>query len=482
MDLSLKTKQLQTLKISPKILQGLQVMQYNSGELAEYLKSELAENPFLEESENNNTVPLNSEELNWQDQNKYQRETLESNFYNNFHKPSTSDIIEKTTASRTSLYEYLSEQLSFAYLKETKESLEYKIGEYIISSIDERGFFPAAEIEAGINYFQKKSITAKEQTSKNQSPESAAITKNIKEIFLNVLETIQDFDPLGIASLDVQNFLIYQIKNSESLHFLALEILINDYELFQKKKIQMLMQKYEVSKKEMNETIDYIGQFEIFPLRNYTQQENDIVYIQPDVLVETIADKINVYLHNKGIPQLQINQNLVDSLHKEIAINKISPEQKKHFNQKLQAAKLLIANLHYRATNLEKVMERLVVVQRDFFFQGFAAIKPYTLSKLAAEITVNIGTISRLVRAKYIETPWGIFPLRKLFDHAIGDHKTPATKVKNLIAQIITDYDGDKKLSDHKIMNILNKQGYKVARRTVNKYRQQLQILSSMER
>ena len=466
MDISLKAKQIQSLKLTPKILQGLQVMQYNIGELAQHVKSEISENPFLEEveKENSDALPLNSEDINWDDQTKYEKEWGDNDFYSTRSQTSTSDIIEKKTASSVSLYEYLIEQLFFTY---PIDSREYKIGEYIISSIDKKGFFNEEEIKIGVDYFEK-------QTGSNEN--------NTKALFLNVLEEIKNFDPKGIATSGIKDFLLYQIKNHEPLNFLAIEILMNDYDLFEKKKYPALVKKYKTNKEKISQTIDCISELEILPIRNYSNQTNDTAYIIPDVLVEVIDKKINVYLNKSTIPNIKINAELESSFKQKENPIPVSLEQKKYFNEKLKSAKELIENINYRTSNLQKIMEKLIVVQKKFFLKGYDFIQPYTLSKLSEETHINIGTISRLVRSKYIETTWGIFSLRKLFDYSIGDDNVATSKVKKLIGKIISQYDGDKKLSDNKIANILNKQGYKIARRTVNKYRQQLQILSSTER
>ena len=446
----------QRLSITPQIIQIQKLVQYSQVELLDQIKQQIADNPFLEEFSNND-VNLDTNFINLEDEKKHH---LDYNDFSNKNKNHSDiqfndagSVIEKTHKETKLLSDDLLEQLAFLY---PKDSQEYKIGEFIIGSLDANGFFPQEKIVELMGYLKVELPDVKE-----------------------VLNKIQNFYPEGIAAFGLRECLLKQAENlidgKTSLEYL---ILNQFFELVDPKKVSQLSKALNEDVEIVKNALKNIAHLEPKPNRNYGGEQNAIII--PDVYVTIYGDKLNLSVNEEFIPKV-VYRDDYKKWAKKTSKNK---EWSQFIRNKQNEAKLLIHSLVYRKTNLMKVMERIIVHQRDFFFEGLRAIKPYTLVKLAEEIEINQGTLSRIVNSKYVQCDQGIFSLRVFFSSSIEREQgaISSQKIKDEIEQILKSYDGDKKLSDQKICNVLDKKGIKVARRTVNKYRRQMDILSSVYR
>ncbi len=458
----LHQKATQGLSLTPKLIQIFKLIRCSTTELIEYIQHEIAENPFLSEDlQNTNTVNIDEIKSNKLDDSiedgNYQIESYQTKDRNTLNKLDGLDksaIIEETITNTEHLSEVLLEQLRFYYLESEKK---YKIGEYIIGSLDDNGYL-------------KKEII----------PQLIKELKVSEQQFEQVLSIIKTFEPVGVASGDLQECILTQIRNinEDGDHELEYNIVKDHLPMLGKKKyLDILAKILNISSKEVRLAAQHISLLEPKPGRKYQPINN--IEIIPDIKVENIDGQLKLSLNNGYLPIIKFNKQYNDLL----KIKK-NYELFKYLNEKKEKAELLLESIEYRQSGLLKVMEKIIVVQKDFFYHGIKAMKPYTSLKLAESTNIHPGTISRIVNSKYIETEWGVFNLRIFLSSSIPstNGNVSSSKIKELIKEIIASYDSEKKLSDQKIAETLYKKGYTISRRTVTKYREKLSIPSSLYR
>ena len=463
-NLGLRQKVIQNLTISHKVILSLKIARYSTPDLANHIQHEISENPFLieelEELKDTNTLRLNeikTSEFDHQIENEYHSlekyHKREKNNLNKLKDFDRSTIIEETIADTEHLSDVLIKQLRFYYLENEKR---YRIGEGIIGSLDEDG------------YLKKKII-----------PNLIKELAENKRQFNQVLSTIKTFEPAGIASGDIQECLLTQIKNinENEEHQLEHTIIKNHFSLLAKKKYFEIAKLLNIPLEEVKTAAHHISLLEPKPGRKYHPLNN--IEIVPDVRVENINGQLKLSWNNSYLPKIKFNDE-----YKNLLKIKNNLKLTQYLSEKEQKARFLLESIEYRKSNLLKVMENIIVFQKDFFFHGIKSLKPYTLLQLTEKVNINHSTLSRIINSKYIETEWGTFNLSIFFSSFISsrDGKVSSNKIKELIKEIIADYDDEKKLSDRKITEVLNKKGYNISRRTVTKYREKLEIPSSVYR
>jgi len=233
-----------------------------------------------------------------------------------------------------------------------------------------------------------------------------------------------------------------------------------------------------VTAADIEEAAHLISLLEPKPARKYSSINVNFVF--PDASVQRQGNDLVVSINNEILPRISYNTE-----YKNLTKLKENERLQSFFKEKEENALVLICSIEYRISNIQKVVEALTKIQRDFFFDGPKALKPYKLINLSEELNINKGTLSRIVNSKYIDTEWGIVPLRIFFSSSLQGRLgsvVSANSIKEEIRGFIREYQGKKKLSDKMIVNYLNKKGINVARRTVAKYRAKLNILSSFHR
>ena len=479
-------RQGQQLKLNPKLIQAFKLLQSPLNDLATHIQRELAENPFLQEETNNElTLPSSATSS---------LANLEASSFSSSHHhanaTSVSDIIEATVSGHKYLSEELGEQLDLLY---QKDSLEWKISMEIISALDDDGYF-------------SDDLTHK-----------IALHLNVAEAtVLDILKEIQDFHPPGIAARNLKECLLLQLKrlkkdpisNTESLKEESLEekIIAENFDWLGKNKMtteKKILQRYKKLYPNLSETVirqalDSISMLEPKPARPYGNEQ--VQYISPDLYVFPQKDKstdLVLQVNDYFLPKISLNKEYDKYLH---LADK--DKLKNYLQEKKLSAQNLLDNLSYRKSSLQMVGEKLLELQKDFFLKGSTFLQSYQMKQFAEDIDIHPSTLSRIVNQKYIQTPFGLFSLRIFFSYIsqtktkisetpYDNHKHSAHQIKLAITKILKEHREKQSphnamrstvISDQKLTDLLSQAGYKIARRTVTKYRNQLNILSSFYR
>ncbi len=344
--------------------------------------------------------------------------------------------------------DHLLEQLNFISL----DPLEQKIGEYLILNLRDDGYLDeVVTVENVANIFD--------------------CTEKMVE---TVLKKIQFFDPVGIAARNLRECLLVQVQAAEDRPELALTIIDRHFDDFKNKRYDKIVADLNIDEAALRGASEYIGRLNPKPGEGiYNSKHN---YIVPDFLVEKVDNEFVVTLHDWNIPPLRINKTYKDLLRSR---NKIDKETKQYIRKKIESARWFITSIYQRKITMLNVMRSILQRQYDFFARGPEHIKPLIMREIAEMINMDISTISRVVNGKYVQTDYGVFELKYFFNEKIetdSGEEISTRRIKNRILEMIEKESPKKPLSDEKISAILLSEGFPVARRTVAKYREQLNI------
>lgn len=450
-------EQQQKLMITPELRQAIAVLQMSALELQEYINRELAENPFLEEKNEEGEEEREEKEEASSDEDRIE-DWLE--YYNdrdigiNVREKEEYKNFENYITRQPSLYEHLHFQLSLA-LKD-REDLE--IGDYIIGNIDNNGYLTVS-VEEMASHLNKD-----------------------REDVERVLKVIQTFSPYGVGARDLAECLLLQLMHYGKESDLAREIIQHHLDDVARGRINKIAQKLGVSQKEVQDICDLIRTLDPKPGLQYSNDE-EIKYVVPDVLVEKIEGEYIVIINDLNFPRLMINHVYEEILK---SPEDFSLETKKYLEEKMGAALWLIKSIEQRRMTLYKVARCIVDMQREFFEKGIAYLKPLTLKQVAEMVNVHESTVSRATSNKYMQTPQGLFELKFFFSSGVqagaGEEKVSSTSIKHMLQDIIANEDSSNPLSDEAIAKIFAEKGIKISRRTVAKYRQEIGIPAAMAR
>ncbi len=346
------------------------------------------------------------------------------------------------------MIDHLLEQLNFLSL----DPLEQKIGEYLILNLRDDGYLDEV-------------VTVENVASIFECPEKTV------EV---VLKKIQFFDPVGIAARNLRECLLVQLQAAEDRPELALTIIDRHFDDFKNKRYDKIVSELNISEAELRVASEYIGRLNPKPGEGiYNSKHN---YIIPDFLVEKVDNEFVVTLNDWNIPPLRINRTYKDLLRSR---NKIDKETKQYIRKKIESARWFITSIYQRKITMLNVMRSILQRQYDFFTRGPEHIKPLIMREIAEMINMDISTISRVVNGKYVQTDYGVFELKYFFNEKIetnSGEEISTRRIKNRIQEMIEKENPKKPLSDEKISVTLLSEGFPVARRTVAKYREQLNI------
>jgi RNA polymerase sigma-54 factor len=478
----------QQLVMTPQLQQAIKLLQLNRLELVGLVRQELEENPVLEEfaeidDESENAAaeyesvaerqPAEigdspGDEVAAVDAQKSSEELtdaekiadLEWQDYLNSN-PQTSQVsggdeerpsIDATLTRRDTLSEHLEWQLQLT---------EMPIGEevaarFIIGNLDERGYLRATISEIA------------RQSGMSEATVEAALAR------------VQDLDPVGVGARDLKECLLVQVRILEIDDPLVLRILEECLDLLIKRDFRGVARALDVSVTEVVAAAEIIGHLEPRPARAFGSDEP--VYIVPDIYVHKVNDDFHIVLNDDGMPRLRINGLYRDVLSRG---NGASKDTKEYVQEKVRSALWLIKSIHQRQRTIYRVMESIIKYQREFFERGVNYLKPLNLRDVADDIEMHESTVSRVTTAKYVNTPQGIFELKYFFNSSInrvvGD-AVASESVKERIRKLISAEDPRRPLSDQRIAEMLKVANIDIARRTVTKYRESLNILSSTKR
>lgn len=457
-------------KLSPQQIQFIKLLQVPTAELDTRVEEELEINPALEEGKDE------PEEREYDEPEEYDSSTDDVNIddylqddYSGYKMQGDGpnpddDDKEMPIAVGTTLNEQLELQLGYQNLGER----ETMIGKQLIGSIESDGYI-RRELEAIVN--------------------DLAFSQNI-ETDLDELESIlikiQRFDPPGIAARNLQECLQLQLERKQEEDEdvgLAIKIISDCFEEFTKKHYDKILKKLSVEDEEdLKDAIDVITRLNPKP-GGISGEMVKTQYLIPDFILENDNGKLGLTLNSRNAPQLRVSRSYSDMLE---AYGKSDKKDKKlketvtFVKQKLDAAKWFIDAIRQRQNTLLNTMNAILEYQYDFFLEGDESkLKPMILKDIADRIMMDISTVSRVANSKSIQTDFGIFPLKYFFSEGIATESgedVSSREVKQTLKSLVDEEDKKKPLSDDKIEKLLKDKGYNIARRTVAKYREQLNI------
>jgi len=396
------------------------------------------------------TETFDEVDLNWDD---YYSDA-ENSSYSGTHEDTEERDFTEYVAARTSLSDTLLWQLRCSVLG----GLDAEICEYLIGSLNEDGYLaPEAVAEA------------------------AEAFKASAQQVERVLSILQEFDPPGIAARSLPECLLIQMKALGSYSELAREVLENHLVEFQKKKYRELARLLGRDEEELLALYHKVCRLEPHPGRSMSS--DSVQYIQPDVYVKIIDGEVMIYLNEGQTGRLSVDRFYHRLMKQQQAA--LTQKEREYALEKYRSALTLIKNIEKRKSTILRVTEAIMDVQRPFLDKGIEALKPLTLREVADMVGMHESTVARVTSRKYVETPQGIFPLKFFFSSSIeseGNDAVSSRSIKDKLDQIINGENAKKPLSDQKIAEILNRQGFDIARRTVAKYREQLKILPAKYR
>jgi len=444
----LQLRQNQSQKLSPQQIQFIKLLQLSNSNIEAEIKKEIEENPALEENEENENIDI----VNTENYNYYQKSNNENSNFNR----------EENISNTESFRENLISQLNYQKLDKNQNI----IANQIIGTLDNDGYL-RRDIESIID--------------------DIAFAENIE--FKNsdiekVLLKIQKLEPAGIAARNLEECLILQIDSIEEPtqnQLLAKKIILENFKEFTNKKFDVIYQKYDHPKNIINNAFDYIKTLNPKPSGGL-EDSNLTEFLIPDFIVKKDNNEFIVELASGNKP-LNINKNYI-SIYDELKNKKNKDNESKEsfdfIKSKLEKAQWFVEALNQRNNTLLRTMNTIVKIQKRFFNDGDENdLKPMILKDIAEIIKMDISTVSRIVKSKNVHTDYGIFPLRYFFSESTikkGDDLVSSKIVKNYLSNLIENEDKSSPYSDDQLEKILKKEGYDVARRTVAKYREQLNI------
>jgi len=467
----------QRLVMTPKLQQALKLLQVPTLELEQILKQEMMQNPMLEEvdvgdEEEESTEESADDEIEAEAEAEKKEDEeapkdedfdLDDYFDDAFKlqgwEPEQEDIderFERVAVAPESGVEKLINQLKL----NVDDAVELEIGEYLVGSLDNDGFL-SVEVEEVARVFEV---------------EPARVER--------VLEVIQDFDPPGIGARNLQESLLLQLRAQGREDSLAGAVVTHHFDALKNRKFAEIAKELRVSPKEVQEIAEEIGHLD--PRPGLSTFGDDARYVTPDLVVEKVEGEYVVYLNDSNIPRLRVSKAYADELSRgRNSAGAGDGETRKFIIEKLNSARWLIQTIEQRRRTIVKVMQSIVEEQRDFFDKGPVALKPLTLQQVATRIGMHESTVSRVTTNKYVQTPRGVFELKYFFSSSLDtdDGDSMSSKAaKTRIREIIDREDKAKPMSDQKIVDMLKVEGLNIARRTVAKYREQLNILPARMR
>ncbi|MFW5770288.1 MAG: RNA polymerase factor sigma-54 [Spirochaetota bacterium] len=466
--LKLGIKQSQRLNLTQSLRQSIEILQLSSIELAEIISEELQQNPVLEE-EGSSTVPSVADadgavdsankELSGDESINRQREdhllqyedSSDSGLTSYYDDERKRKFLENAVAQEESLQQHLLAQAH----EHPIDDRDISLFENIITAIDERGF---------VN---------------NTTAEIAAHNDVSEDRVLQVLETIQLFEPVGCGVFSVQESLLVQARQQYPEDTLLHSILEKYFKELENLKYDEIAKKMRITIRDVIERSNLIQNLDPFPGQRYSSKK--ITYIIPEVEVQYIDGDIIITLNDDWVPSIRINSYYLNMMKKK----NIEKKLKDYIQDKMQSARYLIKNVSSRRDTILRVVRAIMEHQKDFLISGPGNLNPLTHAVIAEEVGLHESTVSRTTTGKYVQTPWGVFELKYFFVNRIHSQSSTdysSDRVMSLIKDIVAQEKPDKPYSDEDILYRLEKAGVKIARRTIAKYRDVLGIPASGKR
>jgi RNA polymerase sigma-54 factor len=460
-------------RLSPQQIQLMKLLQVPTIELDQRIKQELEENPALEEGEDNSDEDYDGDNDDEFDNKDDDLDLDISNYLdddiadyktraNNTSKDDEERVIP--LSGEQSFQEKLTEQLHLLDL----DDLQFIIADTIIGNLDESGYLKR-EVE---------SIVDDLAFSANVSTSEAEVEE--------ILKLIQDLDPAGVGARDLQECLLIQIQRKQDgdiTKFTAKVILEQFFEEFTKKHYDKILKKLEIEDQDLKEAIDEILRLNPKPGGSMKESAKNHQQIIPDFMINEFEGQLELTLNSRNAPELKVSREYETMLRMYAEGAKTSKSDKDALlfvKQKLDGAKWFIDAIKQRQHTLLMTMSAIMNYQYDYFLTGDEVnLKPMILKDIAEIVSLDISTISRVANSKYVQTNFGIYPLKYFFSESLSTdsgEEVSTREVKKILSDAIEAEEKRKPLTDEKLMDLLKDKGYNIARRTVAKYREQLNI------
>ena len=463
-------------KLSPQQIQLMKLIQLPTQAFEQRLKQELEENPALERGKENAAEDFDDK---YSDQDFGDNEHIKADdinvddylsddeipsyrlYANNYSGDDESKTIPY--AAGTSFTQQLTDQLNTFRLNDN----DYQIAKFLIGSIDDSGYIRRPMLDL---------------------MDDLAFTQNIYtdiETIENVLNVVQQLDPPGVGARDLQECLLIQLQrkvqtpNTE----LAAAMIENAFEQFTKKHYQKLLKKFSITEIQLKDAIIEIERLNPKPGSSFSNNLRSIEHVVPDFTIKIIDGKLELSLNGRNAPELHVSK----SYNEMLLGYKVSKEKSKaqkeavlFIKQKLDAAKWFIDAIRQRQQTLLLTMSAIMHYQKDYFLSGDEEqLRPMILKDIADEVDMDVSTISRVANSKYVDTPYGTKLIKEFFSESMTNdqgEEVSTREIKSILKTVISEEDKKKPLTDEKLAKILKEKGYPIARRTVAKYREQLDL------
>ncbi len=449
----------QTQKLSPLQIQTIKLIELPIQELEQRIRAELEENPVLDESsaseKDDENKDISIEELKENDDIAPYK--LKVNNWGKDPRPEYNTFSVKQSFSQS-----LMQQLGFRSLSQQ----EHDVAAFIIGSLDDDGYL-RRDLESLVDDIAFR----------------AGIVTDVEEVE-RMLKLVQDFEPAGVGARDLRECLLIQLRNMKDCQEVrdAVEILDKEFAEFSNKHFQKIMSRLGIDEARLKAAMGRIVRLNPAPGGqvddNYDDQAQQVI---PDFILNETGGELTFSMPRFSVPELHVNKKYADILLESRGSSEREQKEAATFiRQKLDSAKWFIEALKQRQNTLQKTMQAILDYQRDYFVDGDeASLRPMVLKDIAEKTGFDISTISRVVNSKYIETNFGIYPLKYFFSEGMENSEGEEVSTRELKKALRECVDGENKkkpFTDEQLVVEMEKRGYKVARRTIAKYRSQLNI------
>ena len=462
----LTIEQSQKLTMTPELIQAIQILQFNSQELETFVQDELMQNPVLEydstaeerrEQEVSKSESMDkkeAEEADFDLREKVKEAEYDDISYRQWEHRKENDepTFEQFVSKEETLEDYLLLQLTFSKLKGN----DIKIGRYMVESIDENGYL-TVELS---------------QVAKTFKVSEAHVEK--------ILDVIQTFEPAGVGARTLEECLIIQLASKGLLEDSVEYIILHHLADIGDNKLGKVSKETGLTVAQVQMITDLIRTLEPKPGRRFSSGES-VKYVVPDVIVEKVDGEYQIVTNETTIPRLMVSSYYM-SLAKRATED---AELSKYLNEKYNSALWLIKSIEQRRQTIYNVVAAVVEHQKEFLDKGPKYLKTLTLKQVAEALNIHESTVSRSINGKYMQTPRGVFEIKYFFSSGVtggSGEGMSSNSIKTFIKEIVEREDPKKPYSDQEMVEILSRKGIEISRRTVAKYREGMNILSSSKR
>jgi RNA polymerase sigma-54 factor len=462
-------------RLSPQQIQLMKLLEVPTMELDQRIKQEIEENPVLEEGKEEEEDDFSSdEEFDDYEDNSDERTNFDINDYLDDDEPSYKTSVNNKgkddeeraipLSSGNSFQERLMGQLNLHNLTENQMNL----AAYLIGNLDDSGYLERA-LEAIVDdlAFSQNIITTEDQLEE-------------------VLMVIQELDPAGIGARDLKECLLIQLRrkqNGDITRYTAMKVLEDYFEEFTKKHYDKIIDKLEIEEDDLRAAINEIIRLNPKPGGSLKETSKSMIQIIPDFEITESDGDLELTLNGRNAPELKISrgyEKMLRNYSEGATLNKSDKEAMVFVKQKLDSAKWFIDAIKQRQNTLFFTMSAIMNYQRQYFLTGDETkLRPMILKNIAEIVSLDISTISRVANSKYVQTPYGVFSLKYFFSESLSTDSgedVSTREVKKILSEAIEAEQKRKPLTDEKLAALLKEKGYNIARRTIAKYREQLNI------